>query len=82
MRIARDREARQRSCAEQHGWPAPSSAPSIRRLPSTRRLPLPVLAGEGPMVPRACGLRVLRFMRGSEVTSYELRVRGASLRST
>ena len=30
MRIARDREARQRSCAEQHGWTAPSSAPSIQ----------------------------------------------------
>ena len=30
MRIAPDREARQRSCAEQHGWTAPSSAPSIQ----------------------------------------------------
>lgn len=31
IRIAPDREARQRSCAEQHGWTAPSSAPSIQR---------------------------------------------------
>ena len=30
MRIAPDQKARQRSCAEQHGWTAPSSAPSIQ----------------------------------------------------
>ena len=39
MRIAPDRKAQKRSCAEQHGWTAPSSAPTIKE--PARDLPLP-----------------------------------------
>ena len=53
MRIARDREARQRSCAEQHGWTAPSSAPSIQGASLRSTVGGPLL---GPtMVPAILG---------------------------